>query len=138
LSLGYGMDHRLARRWSLGWNLQGRYVWVFIDTQRQIRASLRPTVVLRDRHRLALELVGFLVHRDEDQFGELDDPADRLTVNGQVAFEHTWMSRKGVGTFAALRYATSFMSGQAPMYEVREEAINTHYGELSVGFRAVW
>lgn len=133
--IGYGATHRLSSRWDLGWTGQARWAWVFIDTQRQLRASLRPSVRLGNGHHLALEGVAFLVHRNADQYGK---PLARTTLHAQLALQHGWLSDAGVGTFTQLRYATAFMSGQAPMYEIREEAINAHYAELQTGVRVVW
>ena len=133
--LGYGLTHPLTRTLELAWNFQARWVWVFDDTQRQLRASLRPTLMLGAGHRLAVELLAFLVHRDASQFG---NPLPRTTLHSQLALQYDYMSRDGVGSFSELRYASGFMSGQAPMYEIREEAINTDYAELHTGVRIVW
>ncbi len=134
-TLGYGMDHELARRWTLGWQLQLRHVWVFLDTQRQARLSVRVAFLPRPGHRLALEAIGFLVHRDEDQAGE---PLPRTGLYGQIALDYTWMSRHNVGLTVRPRFASSFLSGEAPVYEIREEALDNMYADILVGFRAVW
>ncbi|MDH5670740.1 MAG: hypothetical protein OEZ06_01235 [Myxococcales bacterium] len=134
-AVGYGLLHTLSPQLELGWNLQARWVWVFLDTQRQLRASLRPMLKLGHGHALGLELLAFLVHRDADQFG---NPLPRTSVHAQVGIEHTWLATSGLGSFASLRYFSGFMSGQSPMYEVREEAINADYGEAQLGLRSVW
>lgn len=133
--VGYGIEHELARRWRLGWRVQFRHAWVFIDTQRQIRASLRAVFLPRPQHWLALELVGFAVNRNPDQAGK---PLPQNSVHGQVALEYTWMSGAGVGLSLRTRLLSSFMSGEAPVYEIREEALEGPYGELILGLRAVW
>ncbi len=133
--LGYGFDHRLHEKVSVGWTVQGRYLWVFNDTQRQVRATVRPTIYLRPNHALSAEGVLYYINRNERQGGNL---LPQNSVAGQVNLEYTWMSRRNVGVFARVHYATSFMSGDAPIYEMREEAINTHYGEGSLGLRAIW
>jgi hypothetical protein len=135
LHFGYGMEHALARRFVLGWRAHLRQVWVYLDTQRQVRLSVRGAFVPRPRHRLALELVGFYVNRDLDQAGE---PLPQHSVHGQVALEYQWMSRHGVGPVVGARYATSFRAGEAPIFEVREDSLNTHYGEVFAGVRVVW
>ncbi len=132
--VSYGLSHPLGERWRLGWQVQARHAWVFRDTQRQVRAALRASVQLR-RHRVALQGVGFYVHRDEDQAG---NPLPRNSVYGQLSAQWVWMSRHGIGPMASGRFLSSFRSGEAPAYEIREEALNTVYGELVVGLRAVW
>jgi hypothetical protein len=134
-ALGYGLTHVLTRGLELGWNVQTRWVWVSDVSQQQLRASLRPALWLGDGHRLAVELLAFLVHRDARQYG---NPLPRTTVHAQLALQYDFMSRANVGSFVELRYASGFMSGQAPMYEVREEAINTDYAELHAGLRVIW
>lgn len=133
-ALGYGTSHRLSKSFDLGWNVQGRYVSVFLVSQRQVRAAVRPAVLFGNRHRLALELVLHFVHRDEDQFGE---PFPRASVHAGFALEHDVMSKAGIGMFSSLRYATDFMSGRAPMYEVREESMRADYGEALAGIRLI-
>jgi hypothetical protein len=133
--VGYGIEHLLGRRWALGWRVQGRYAWVFVDTQRQLRASVRATVWPRPPHAISLEAIGYYVNRNADQFGN-DLP--RNSVHGQFALDYAWLSRYGVGVGTRARFATSYLSGEAPVYEVREEALNNLYGDLTVGLRAVW
>jgi hypothetical protein len=135
LHFGYGMEHALGRRFVLGWRAHLRQVWVYLDTQRQVRASVRAAFVPRPRHRLALEGVGFYVNRDLDQAGE---PLPRHSVHGQLIGEYQWMSAHHVGLVVGARYATSFLAGEVPIFEAREEALATHYGELFAGVRVVW
>lgn len=135
LHLSYGLEHHLAPRWRLGWQAQLRHAWVFIDTQRQVRGAVRATFHPKVRHDLSLEALAYYVNRDEDQAG---NPIPRNTVHGQFALEYAWMSRVGVGVAARARFATSYLSGEAPVYEIREEALNTSYGDLTLGLRAVW
>ena len=73
-----------------------------------------------------------------NQSAWVDPRIDRVTVAGVANLDYAWFGRRRVGPWVRLHYATSFRSGEAPVYEMREEAINTHYGELSVGLRAVW
>lgn len=134
LLASYGMEHRLGHRWALGWSVSGRYVWVYNDTQRQGRASLRLALEPGRGHRVALEGVGFLVHRDPDQFGR---PLPRWSAVGQVNLEHQWIGPRRVGTYLRLHFATSFMSGRAPVYEIREEALRVPFGELALGLRVL-
>lgn len=132
---GYGLSHDLGRRWRLDWQVQGRWAWVFLDTQRHVRAAVRGSVYLGRQHRLAGELVGFYVNRDETQAG---NPLPRNAVYGQMSGEYTWMSRVGVGPLLRMRLLSSFRSGEAPAYEIREEALNATYGEVIVGVRGIW
>jgi hypothetical protein len=135
LGLGYGMEHQLGSRWLLGWRMQLRHAWVFRDTQRQVRGSLRATFRPRPPHALALEAMAYYVHRDEDPFGE---PHPRNSVHGQFAFDYAWIGRRGVGLATRARFATNFLSGEAPIYEIQEEAMHSVYGDLTVGLRIVW
>jgi hypothetical protein len=132
---GYGIEHPLGRRWALGWQVQLRHAWVFLDTQRQVRASLRAVVRPRPPHELRLQAVLYGVHRDEDQAG---NPLPRGGAYGQFNFDYVWLSRHGVGPFASARVATHFFSGEAPVFEIREEALNHVFADLTVGVRAVW
>ena len=131
-SLGYGMSHRLRPRLSLDWNVQGRYVWVFVNRQRQVRTGLRLRWRVRDRHVIAAEAVGYVVFRDPLQAGNL---LPRASPVGFFSAQYDWMSRRNVGLFVRAWGSTSFLSGLAPVYEVREEAVNQVYGELGAGLR---
>jgi hypothetical protein len=133
--VGYGIEHRLAPRWRLGWQVQLRHAWVLLDTQRQVRGSARATFLPRPPHALGLEVVGFYVNRNPDQAGTTLPPN---TVHGQIALDYAWMSRAGVGLVVRGRLLSSFMSGEAPVYEIREESLEAAYGELVVGLRVVW
>jgi hypothetical protein len=133
--LGYGIDHAIARRWTLGWHAQLRHAWVFEDTQRQLRVSARAAFHPRAPHRLALEAAAFVVHRNRDQAGT---PMPRVGAYGQFAFDWSWISRFGIGPMVRLRATTGFLAGEAPVYEIREESLGTGYGECIVGLRAVW
>jgi len=135
LHLSYGMSHDVARRWRLGWQTQLRHAWVFSATQRQVRAALRATVFVGQGHRLGAEAIGFYVNRDEDQGGR---PLPRNGVYAQLAADWVWMSRAGVGPIARARFLSSFRSGEAPAYEIREESLNNVYGEFIVGVRGIW
>ena len=132
---GYGMDHAIAKRWTLGWAAQFRHAWVYVDTQRQVRASVRAAFHPRPAHRLAAEAVGFVVHRNADQAGT---PLPRVGAYAQFAADYGWMSRFGVGPMVRVRASTGFLSGEAPVWEIREEALDAPYGELIVGLRGVW
>ena len=133
--LGYGVEHQLAHRWALGWQAHFRHAWVFRDTQRQVRAALRIAFLPRPAHRLALEAVGFFVDRNPDQAG-IDVP--RRGVYGQVAGEYAWMSGAGIGPVLRVRYTTGFLTGEAPIYEMRNESLQTHYADATIGLRARW
>jgi hypothetical protein len=132
---GYGIDHAIGKRWTLGWQAQFRHAWVFVDTQRQVRASVRAAFHPRPAHRIAAEAVGFVVHRDRDQAGT---PLPRVGGYGQFAAEYGWMSRFGVGPMVRVRGTTGFLAGEAPVWEIREEALDAPYGELVVGLRGIW
>ncbi|MBC8067913.1 MAG: hypothetical protein IAG13_06220 [Deltaproteobacteria bacterium] len=62
----------------------------------------------------------------------------RRGVNGQLAAEYGWMSRHGVGPMVRVRYATGFLSGEAPIFELRQESLNASYGDVTIGLRARW
>ena len=134
-TLGYGMEHQVGRRWDLGWQVQLRHAWVFRSAQRQVRAALRVAFRPREGHRLALEAVGFYVNRDRDQAGV---PLPRNGVYGQFAVDYAWIGRRGLGVAVRGRALTSFMSGEAPVFEVRSESLHAPYAEMIVGLRAVW
>jgi len=136
MGLGYGIDHPVARRWSVAWQLQLRHAWVFQNTQRQARASLRVLVEPRARHQLYTEAVGYVVHRDDDQFGI--GGLELWSVVGQFKLGYRWMSVHRLGFDVHGRFNTAFMVGEAPVYELRAESIEAVYGELSVGFRGAW
>jgi hypothetical protein len=135
LSLGYGLEHDLTPRIQLGWRAHLRQVWVFRDTQRQARVSARLALLPGDGHRLALELVGFYVNRDRDPAG---GSVPRNSLHGQLLGEYTWIGARGVGLAMGARYCTSFLSGEAPIYELRTESLRTHYGEVFAGLRVSW
>jgi hypothetical protein len=135
LHFGYGLEHDLTDTLQLAWQVQLRQVWVFLDTQRQARAALRLAWLVRPRHRLALEAVGYYVNRDRDQAGE---PVPRNSAHGQARGEYTWISAAGVGVVAGARYTTSFFAGEAPIYELRPESLDQHFGEVFAGLRVVW
>jgi hypothetical protein len=135
LHFGYGLEHDLTDRLQLGWRAGVRQVWVFKNTQRQARVAARLAYLPWDRHRFSLEGVGFYVNRDHDQAGE---PAPRNSVHAQTVAEYSWLSRAGVGVMAGARYATSFLSGETPIYEIRPESVRRSYGEVFAGLRVVW
>lgn len=135
LYVGYGVDHAIGRRWTLGWQAQFRHAWVFVATQRQLRASVRAAFYPRPAHRIALEGVAFLVHRNRDQAGT---PVPRVGGYGQFALDYGWMSRFGVGPAIRVRATTAFLAGEAPVWEIREEALDAPFAEVIVGIRGVW
>lgn len=135
LYMGYGMSHRVRPKLSVDWNTQGRFVWLFINTQKQIRTSARLRWNPRPAHTMSIESVGFLVFREKIQAGNL---LPRAGIVGQFAAQYDWMSKRKVGLFARAWFSTSFLSGTSPVFEIREEAINQPYGELSMGLRARW
>lgn len=135
LHAAYGMSHTLGRRVRLGWRLQGRHAWVLKHTQRQVRAAVRASIFVRRRHRLAVEAIGYYVNREADQgTGRLP----RNGVSGQWTAEWIWMAPAGIGPLVRARFMSAFRTGEAPIYEFREEALDTVYGELIVGMRAIW
>jgi hypothetical protein len=134
LSLGYGLDHLLGSRWRLGWHAQGRYAWVGHDTQRQARLSTRLAFNPRPAHRLTLEAVGYYVNRD----ALVAPPRPRHSIHGQFGLGYAWVGRAGVGPWTNVRATTGFLSGEAPLYELREEALEAVYGEVLVGMLARW
>lgn len=132
---GYGIDHTLAPRWRLGWQAHFRHAWLFHDTQRQLRLGLRLAFAPRPAHRLSVTALGFLVDRNPDQAGR---PMPRRTVVGQVAAEYAWMSRVGIGPSLQVRYSSGFLTGEAPVYELRSEVLHADYADATIGLRAVW
>ena len=134
LEVGYGMHHALGRRWSLDWRISGRHAWVFLKTQRQGLAAARLTFEPRPAHALSASTELFVVHRDEDALGD----RERISAHGVFRGQYSWMSRAGVGPFVAGRFATQFASGTTPVFETRAAAIDSVYGDLTVGLRAHW
>jgi hypothetical protein len=135
LHLGYGLDHLLGTRWRLGWQAQARHAWIPEDTQRQVRVSARVAFNPRPAHRLSLDAVGYYVNR-EDPPGT--DPLPRHSVLGQFGLGYAWVGRAGVGPWTNVRGTTHFLHGEAPVYELREEALEAGYGEVLVGMLARW
>lgn len=135
LYAGYGVDHQLGRRWSLGWHGQLRQVWVFVNTQRQARFGLRTTFMPAVAHRIALDAQVYVVTRDPHQAG---NKLSRLNTYVQAAVDYGWMSRRNVGPWLRLRYTSGFMSGEVPVYEIREESLRAHYAEFVVGVHGTW
>lgn len=135
LHLGYGLDHLLGTRWRLGWQAQARYAWVPEDIQRQVRVSARVAFNPRPAHRLSLDAVGYYVNRDDPQGTE---PLPRHSVLGQFGLGYAWVGRAGVGPWTNIRATTHFLSGEAPVYELRDEALEAGYGEVLVGMLARW
>lgn len=133
--VGYGIDHTVAPRWRLGWQAHFRHAWLFHDTQRQLRLGVRLAFTPRPAHRLSVAALGFLVDRNPDQAGR---PMPRRTVVGQVAAEYAWMSRVGIGPSLQVRYSTGFLTGEAPVYELRSEVLHADYADATIGLRAVW
>jgi len=135
LYAGYGIDHRLTTRWSLGWHAHFRHAWVFRDTQRQIRAGARVAFFPTPAHRIAATAVGFFVDRSPTQAG---GSVPRRGVYGQFGLEYSWMSRVGIGPALNVRYTTGFLTGEAPIYEARSESMSTSYADATLGLRFVW
>ncbi|MBC8067915.1 MAG: hypothetical protein IAG13_06230 [Deltaproteobacteria bacterium] len=133
--LGYGMEHALGERWALGWQAHYRHAWVFRDTQRQLRGAMRVSFMPKPAHRVSLEATGFFVDRDSEQGGV---SLPRRGVYGQLAAEYGWMSRYGVGPMVRVRYATGFFSGEAPIFELRQDSLDASYGDVTIGLRARW
>lgn len=132
---GYGIDHTLTKRWSLGWHAHFRHAWVFRDTQRQLRAGARVAFFPTPAHRLAATAIGFFVDRSPTQAG---GSVPRRGVYGQLGVEYSWMSKVGVGPALSVRYTTGFLTGEAPIYEARSESMSTSYADATVGLRFVW
>lgn len=132
---GYGIDHRVAERWRVGWHAHFRHAWVFRDTQRQLRAGIRVAFSPRPAHALRATALGFLVDRSPTQAGR---PMPRRGVYGQFGLEYAWMSRHGVGPVLAARYTTGFLTGEAPVYEFRSESLTASYADATIGLRVVW
>ncbi len=134
LHFGYGLDHLLGTRWRLGWHVQGRYAWVASDTQRHARVSTRLAFHPRPAHRLSLDAVGYYVNRDAG----IDPPLARNSFYGQLGLGYAWVGRAGVGPWTRVRATSGFMSGEAPVYELRSESLAAGYGEVLVGMLARW
>jgi hypothetical protein len=133
--LGYGMEYRLAGRWTLGWLAHYRHAWVYRDTQRQVRGAMRVAFLPGKGHRVALELTGLFVDRNPDQAGV---KLPRRGVYGQVAGEYAWMSKVGVGPFLRARVASGFLGGEAPIFEIRHETLRTPWADVTAGVRATF
>ena len=134
--LGYGMRHPLGARWAFSWRLSGRYAWVFNDTQRHGLAAFRLSVRPRPAHELSANAQMFVVHRDPT--GAKRGAHGRLSVHGVFGGQYAWMSKAGVGPFAAAQLATRFASGTAPVFETRSTAVDSVYGDVTLGLRVHW
>lgn len=136
----YGLDHLLGTRWRLGWQVQGRHAWVPDGTQRQARVSTRVAFHPRPAHRLSIDAAGYYVNRNHAaSSGPAGAPAlARHAVLGQVGLGYAWVGQAGVGPWTHVRATSSFLSGEAPVYEWREEALAAGYGEVLVGMLARW
>ncbi len=128
--IGLAFEHDLPRRVRLGWRIDGRWVWVFTSTQRQVRAVVRVEAEPRRGHVLGAIVTGTLVHRDARQFGRR---LPRVGPVGQAELRYAYFGRRGVGPVVRLRYSTGFRSSEAPVYEVRAETLTTHYADLWFG-----
>jgi hypothetical protein len=135
LDFGYGMEHRVAMRWALGWRAHLRQVWVLSDTQRQARASARVAFTPHAHHRFSAEAVAFFVDRDPRQ-GGVDLP--RRSVHGQFGLEYTWLGARGLGVVVGARYDTAFSAGETPVFELRPETLRTPFVHAFAGLRARW
>lgn len=140
LHVGYGLDHLLGTRWRLGWQVQGRHAWVPDGTQRQVRVATRLAFHPRPAHRISLDAAGYYVNRNHHaSSGPSGAHAlARHSVLGQVGLGYSWVGRAGVGPWTHVRATSSFLSGEAPIYELREEALEAGYGEVLVGMLARW
>lgn len=135
LHVGYGLDHLLGTRWRLGWQVQGRHAWVPDGTQRQVRVSTRVAFHPRPAHRISLDAAGYYVNRNHPSGAHA---LARHAVLGQVGLGYSWVGRAGVGPWTHVRATSSFLAGEAPVYELREEALEAGYGEVLVGMLARW
>lgn len=133
--VGYGLDHLLGTRWRLGWKAQARYAWVQQDTQRQVRVSTRLAFNPRPAHRLSVDAVGYYVNREAEPAGR---SLPRHGVYGEVGLGYAWVGRAGVGPWTHVRATSAFGSGEAPVYELRDDVLDGGYGELLVGMLARW
>ncbi|MCR9163296.1 MAG: hypothetical protein ACE37F_34725 [Nannocystaceae bacterium] len=129
--LGYGMEHPLGARWAIAWRASGRYAWVFEDTQRMASAALRLSFEPRPAHALWAGAQLYMVHRDEGAVGG----RPRLSAHGVFEGQYAWMSDAGVGPFVGARLATHFGSATTPVFETRAAAVDSAYGEVTVGLR---
>jgi hypothetical protein len=132
---GYGAAHRVAPRWWIEWQGHARYVWLFEDTQRQLRGGLGLQFTPAPGHTLVADAVAFVIHRDASQFG---NPLPRWSLVAQAHLGYAYFSRLGLGPYAELRATSAFLSGEAPVYEVREEALNAPYADATLGLRWRW
>jgi hypothetical protein len=143
IGLGYSARFVLNKAWVLGWQAHLRYAWVFANTQRQARVAIRGEYYPRPNQNISATLVGHFVHRDAEQYAKL---LPRTTVHGQVRVGYGWMSQPltegprpfHLGWYVNLRAATSFLSGESPVYEVRNDTLTTPYGDAHVGMQARW
>lgn len=142
LGVGYGTRVVVGRSWALSGLVHARYVWVFTNTQRQGRLAFRAEHYLRPNHVLSAMLVGHLVHRDAEQYAK---KLPRMSTHAQAEFGYGWLSPAGEsptelrwGFYLKLRGATSFLSGEAPVYEVRADGLTTPYADASGGVHMRW
>ena len=65
-------------------------------------------------------------------------PGERIHELARFCDLNVWMGPGRVGLVAGARYATSFRSGEAPLFELREESLQRSYAEMLAGLRVVW
>ncbi|TPV94609.1 MAG: hypothetical protein B7733_14425 [Myxococcales bacterium FL481] len=134
--LSYGMEHQTSPRIRVAWQVRPGFAWVFLSTQRLLQVATRVSFHPRPTHEIALLITGHGVHRDRRQFGSHDIP--RASLHGEVGLTWSWLSSRGVGLRVSGRALSSFLSGEAPLYEVREETLRTPYAEASAGLLLAW
>lgn len=141
LGVGYGTRLVLGHSWALSALGHARYVWVFANTQRQARLVFRAEYFLRPNQAVSTTVVGHLVHRDAQQYAKA---LARTSVHGQLHVGYRWLaptreaSNPRLGFYLNLRGATSFLSGEAPVYEVRADGLTTPYADGSAGVHLSW
>ncbi|MCK5688814.1 hypothetical protein KAI87_06065, partial [Myxococcota bacterium] len=135
LALGYAIEHATTDWLHLGLNLEARHVRVLEDSQRQVRVGSRAVFSLAQNHHLSLEAVFYYVHRNADQFGS-PMPVHGSNTQGAVYY-HLSLSDTLSLTLGG-RAMSAFLVGEAPLYEMREESLQTTYGEGIFKLEWVW
>ncbi len=133
LHVAYGMEHPFARRFRFAWQEQFRHAWLGHNRQRHLRSSVALVFVPATGHELRADVVAFVIFRDRNQQG---NPLPQGSTIWQGGLRYAWMSRSNVGFMVHARAMSSFLSGESPMFEIREESLNAKYGELIGGIVA--
>jgi len=131
---GYGGE-LIRDDWALGWDGQIREASLYKTDQQHLRLASRLTFLLAPGHAPFVEGVLFLVRRDRLQGGRA---LPRASAHAQASVGYDWKASRGVGLAVRGRWLSSFLSGEMPFFELREESLEQQYAEVSAGVSLEW